>query len=204
MTCPKVPKIRKIKFLIEAILTSCSWYLFKWRNWRIVSKLNHEQRITYAVYAVEQVIGIYERQYCGGYPGDDIPKKAIEAAKNYLKNPSKDNANAAKDAGNILQSEVMCVVWVAKAVTDAANTALYSDNRKTATDAAVNATYAAFRDAGFDVLDLDWRMIIYNRSQMIAQNKENAFSARVAAVANIQKRIIQYGSSLLESKGLND
>lgn len=58
-----------------------------WANWTIVRALNHENQICYAIYAAEQVIGIYEKKY----PKDDRPRKAIEAAKTYLKSPSKEN-----------------------------------------------------------------------------------------------------------------
>ena len=50
-----------------------------------------EDSVKLAVYAAELVIGIYEKRY----PNDDRPRKAIKAAKAYLKNPSDSAANAA-------------------------------------------------------------------------------------------------------------
>ena len=52
-----------------------------WANWVIVRVMTHEQKVQYAIFAAEQVIDIFEKKY----PSDDRPRKAIEAAKNYLK-----------------------------------------------------------------------------------------------------------------------
>ena len=66
-----------------------------WANWLVVRLMNHEQQIQYAIYAAEQVIDIYEKQY----PGEDRPRKAIEAAKEYLKaKTAVDAARAARAA----------------------------------------------------------------------------------------------------------
>jgi hypothetical protein len=64
---------------------------FDWANWMLTRIFDKTQNIKYAIFAAEQVIGIYEKDY----PKDDRPRKAIEAAKDYLK---KSNANAAKAA----------------------------------------------------------------------------------------------------------
>ena len=61
--------------------------------------MNKKQAVQYAIFAAEQVIDIYE----GKYPNDKRPRNAIEAAKAYLKNPSKETkadayASAAADA----------------------------------------------------------------------------------------------------------
>ena len=55
-----------------------------WGNWLIVRIFNKKQKVQYAVFAAKQVISIYERKY----PNDDRPRKAIQAAKEYLKYPS--------------------------------------------------------------------------------------------------------------------
>jgi len=67
---------------------------FDWANWLIVRCTTHEQKIRYAIFAAEQVIKIYEDKY----PTDDRPRKAIEAARNYLIDPSEENKNAADAA----------------------------------------------------------------------------------------------------------
>ena len=65
-----------------------------WSNWLIVRFMSHEQKVQYAIFAAEQVIEIYEKKY----PNDDRPRKAIEAAKNYLKDKSLKNKKAAAAA----------------------------------------------------------------------------------------------------------
>lgn len=65
-------------------------------NWMIVRKLSRVDKVRYAVYAAEQVIDIFEKKY----PNDARPRKAIQAAKKYIKNPSANNKNAAADAAD--------------------------------------------------------------------------------------------------------
>ena len=68
-------------------------------NWLITKGMNKKQNVLYAIFAAEQVISIYEKKY----PKDSRPRKAIEAAKRYIKNPCKKTkaaANAAYAAAN--------------------------------------------------------------------------------------------------------
>jgi hypothetical protein len=78
-----------IKILKKLIIINIDW-----ADWLIVRKMNKRQKIMYAVYAAEQVIHMYEQKY----PDDTRPRKAIEAAKKYLKRPSEKNKHAAADA----------------------------------------------------------------------------------------------------------
>ena len=68
-----------------------------WANWTIVRVMTRPQYMAYAIYAAEQVLPIYEKKY----PGNDKPRKAIEAAKAVLVNDTKEtraDAAAAYDA----------------------------------------------------------------------------------------------------------
>jgi len=65
-----------------------------WANWLIVRLMPYKMYVSYAVYAAEQVLPIYEKKR----PGDGRPRKAIEAAKKCIKNPSKENKAAAAAA----------------------------------------------------------------------------------------------------------
>ena len=69
-----------------------------WSEMRIVEvyEWEKEDSVKLAIYAAELVIDIYEKEY----PKDDRPRKAIEAAKNWLKNPTAANANASYAAYN--------------------------------------------------------------------------------------------------------
>ena len=60
---------------------------YDWANWLIVRIMGYKQYVSYAVYAAEQVINIYETKYYS----NDKPRKAIEAAKLCIDNPIKEN-----------------------------------------------------------------------------------------------------------------
>ncbi|MEK7180307.1 MAG: putative immunity protein [Patescibacteria group bacterium] len=67
-----------------------------WSDMKIVKvwKWQKKDSVALAIYAAEQVIDIYEKEY----PNDDRPRKAIEAAKAYLKDPTQKNMVAAGEA----------------------------------------------------------------------------------------------------------
>lgn len=46
----------------------------EWANWLIVRVMTQDQKIRYAIYAAEQVIDIYKKNY----PNDNRPRKAIK------------------------------------------------------------------------------------------------------------------------------
>lgn len=69
----------------------------EWANWLIVRVMEYKEYVSYAVFAAEQVIDIYEKKY----PNDKHPRNAIEAAKACIENPNEENkrkARAARDA----------------------------------------------------------------------------------------------------------
>jgi len=68
---------------------------FQWQNWLIARLLTKCQQIKYAVFAAEQVIGIFESEY----PNNELPRKAIKAAKEYLENPTAAAEAAAAEDG---------------------------------------------------------------------------------------------------------
>jgi hypothetical protein len=64
-----------------------------WEEMRIVKayEWTKEDSVSLAIYAAELVIGIYEKKY----PDDKRPRRAIEAAKAWLKDPTEENRRAA-------------------------------------------------------------------------------------------------------------
>ena len=62
-----------------------------WANWSIVRLMTYKQYVSYAVFSAEQVIGIFEEKY----PQDIRPRKAIEAAKECIEDPSVKNKKLA-------------------------------------------------------------------------------------------------------------
>ena len=58
---------------------------FKWSNWLLTHVFTKEQNIQYAVFAAEQVLFIFEKQF----PENFRVRNAINSAKKYLKSPLK-------------------------------------------------------------------------------------------------------------------
>ena len=92
--------------------------------------MSQPQHISYAIFAAEQVIDIYEKQY----PKDDRPRKAIEAAKKVLKDDSLENRRAATEAA--------WAAWAARAA-EAAEAAGAARAAEGAAEAAGAAGWAA-------------------------------------------------------------
>ena len=87
-------KARSGKAVIKALISDGDDQKLQWGNWLIARIMNKKQRVQYAIFAAEQVIGIFEKKY----PDDKRPRKAIEAAKAWVKSPTKENAAAASSA----------------------------------------------------------------------------------------------------------
>jgi len=68
-----------------------------WARWLFTKLMTNKQNVEIAIFSAEQVLNIFEKKYSN----DDRPRKAILAAKRYLKVPTlqnKTNADAAADA----------------------------------------------------------------------------------------------------------
>jgi hypothetical protein len=140
-----------------------------WANWLIVRIMDYKQRVSYAVYAAEQVIKIYEKEY----PDDKRPRKAIEAAKKCIDNPSKENKNAAYAAADAAYAAY--ATYAAYAAADAA--------ADTAAHAAADAAYAAYATYA---------------AAYAAYAAYATADAAYAAEDNLKKKILEYGLKLLE------
>jgi hypothetical protein len=111
--------------------------------------MNKKQAVQYAIFAAEQVIDIYERKY----PNDKRPRNAIEAAKAYLKNPSKKTKAYAADAGYAATYAAgygagYAATYAAVAAAAAADAATYAADAAGYDAAAAAAGYAATYAAG--------------------------------------------------------
>ena len=139
-----------------------------WANWLIVRVMDYKQYVSYAVYAAEQVIDIFEKKY----PDDKHPREAIEAAKKCIKNPSDENKEEAARA---------------------ANSASYSAAREAYNAArAARATYNAAR-AAYRAEDsaADWAAC------SAADSAADRSEYRAAKSAKMLKKILEYGIELL-------
>ncbi len=123
-------------------------------NWLIAKLMNYSQRVEYAVYAADQVIDIFEKKY----PNDDRPRKAIEAARRCIKNPSKKNkaadataAAAAAYTATDAYTDAYAAAYAADSAYAAAYTAAaaYADYDADAADATYAAAYNAAAAAAY-------------------------------------------------------
>ena len=117
---------------------------YSYANYSIVHLFNRKQKIKYAVFAAEQVIDIYEKEY----PDDNRPRKAIEAAKACIgKNTEKNRAAvaAAGDAAWDAALDARDAAWAAWDAWDAWDARAAGDAvRDAVRDAAANTAYLIF------------------------------------------------------------
>ena len=78
--------------ILRLCLKSDRW---DWANWLITRLMTHKQQVEYAMYAAELAISKYEKM-----SSNPAPRKAIDATKEWLRNPSEENSNAAYTATN--------------------------------------------------------------------------------------------------------
>jgi len=124
------------------------------------------------------VLPILEKKY----PKDDRPRKAIEAAKNWLANPTKENAHAADaHAAHAADAAHAAVDAAASYTADAAYAATY--RKIIASAAAYAAVYDAAYDAAYDAYDA---------------------AVASAAYAATYRKIIKYGINLLREVNHED
>jgi hypothetical protein len=90
-----------------------------WSDMRIVKVYKWEKKdsVALAIYAAELVIDIFEKKY----PHDDRPRKAIDAAKKWLKKPSADAAYAAHAAAHAAAYAADAAAHAAAHAADAAD-----------------------------------------------------------------------------------
>jgi hypothetical protein len=120
---------------------------FNWANWLIVRCMTHLKKTQYAIFAAEQVISIYEARY----PKDLRPRKAIEAAKEYLNNPTDKNKDTAAAAAAAAADATYDAAHAYDAAYDAAaaHAAAHAHAAAAHAAAAADAAYAAY-DAAYD------------------------------------------------------
>ena len=146
--------------------------LLSWANWLIVRIMSYKQYVSYAVFAAEQVIGIFELEY----PDDKRPRTAIKAAKKCIKNPSDKNKTAAAYAAT-------AAAYAATAATAAAYANAAANAAATAANAAY-ATAATATDATTYAANAAYATAAYANAAYVRQN--------------LKIKILKYGLKLLE------
>ena len=128
---------KELKTDKEVINAAMKLYRFDWAIWLIVRLMNKKQKVQYAVFAAELVLGVFEKRY----PEDDRPRKAIEAAKAYLKRPCSKTKKAAYFA-YISATFAPFAAFAASAAYAASVAAFVASSSATAADAAADAVAA--------------------------------------------------------------
>lgn len=196
---------------LKEIPLHLSLFQLRWRNRRIVWKLNPTQQIAYAIFAAEQVIEIFEKR-C---PENSKPKKAIEAAREYLKNPSKNKteilsntAHAAYIIGGIGYAE--SIVQASRAAHYAALSAFWhtKDDLMGTAYSTIRAVKSAalaiyFATNSNEEAALDWMGHAAYRAAAIRKMYDDEYDISARALKNeikVLSIIIEYGLSLIKSK----
>jgi hypothetical protein len=125
-----------------------------WESMRIVKAWHwkKEDSVAMAIFSAELVIDIFEKKY----PDDKRPRQAIEAAKEYLKNPSKKTARAAARSARAAAyaSAHADRAAYASAAAYASSAAARAADAAAAAAAAYAAAYAAYAaDAAYAAAD---------------------------------------------------
>jgi hypothetical protein len=139
---------------------------YRYANWFITRILKKLELVKYAVFAAEQVLYLYENKY----PDDDRPRKAIEAAKKYINDPSSENASSAASTS--------------------ASAAASSASASSAAAAYASAVYASASAAASSA------SAAAEASSAAASSASAA--AEAASNAELKTKIINYGLSLIE------
>ena len=108
-----------------------------WEKMRVVRswKWTKKDSILLAIFAARLVLKNFEKEF----PNDDRPRKAIEAAEAYAKNPTKKNREAAKTAESAAESAAEAAWSAAESAAESAESAAWS-----AVSAAESARSAAW------------------------------------------------------------
>jgi len=128
-----------------------------WANWYLTKLFTKTQVVRYSIYAAEQQLEMYEKQY----PQDKRPRHAIEAAKNWLKAHSEQSRAAAKSAAeSAWYAAKSAAEFAAEFAAKSAAWSAWSAAESAAEFAAWSALYAAESAAKSAAESAAWKKII--------------------------------------------
>jgi hypothetical protein len=158
---------------------------FSEANWLLTKLFDETQCVKYAVFCAQQVIDIFEKKY----PDDKRPRKAIEAAKDYLESPNDVTYAAAVAAAANAADAAEASVYAAANAAYAAHYAAYDANAAYAAEAyaAANAAYAAYYAA-------------YYANAAYAAEAYAAEASVYAGIEEMRMKILNFGMGLLREK----
>jgi len=184
-----------------------------WCNWGLSRALDQKNKIRYAVFAAEQVIDLFERQY----PDDKRARKAIAAAKKVLKlDTPKSRAAAASAAAAAAYAASSAAAFSAAAAAYAASSAAVAAASSAAAAAAYAASSAAVAAASSAVAAASAAAASSAASSSSSAAAAAAYAAAADAVffsasasvffsaadagKDVELKIIEYGISLLKKQ----
>jgi len=188
--------------LLKLINAAMKKSRFDWVNWYLVRIMTYKQYVSYAIFAAEQVIDIFERKY----PEEKRPREAIKAAKKCLSSPTKNNKSAAAHTAHTAHTAYAAADAVhADAAYATACAACAACTAHAAYDAAYAAAYAACAaHAAYAAADVHAAADAAHADAAVATHAAAyAYAADAAADAarkEMQKKIINYGIKILGLK----
>ena len=166
-----------------------------WANWLLIRVMSRKQCVSYAIFAAEQVLYLYEQRY----PNDNRPRKAVEAAKAAYTHVTDDADARAADA--VAYATARAADDAARAAADAYARAADDATARAADAAAASAhAAAAAADAITDTADASAHAAadtIADTAYAAAANVAAAAAAAAADAYNMKITILEYGLSLL-------
>lgn len=100
---------KTVELTAKILLASDNNNKLAWTNWLVSQMLTREDKIRYVIFAVEQVVDVYEKIYSE----DKRPRHAINAAKAVLKNNNEKTRSAAWSAWIAAESAAESAAWSA-------------------------------------------------------------------------------------------
>jgi hypothetical protein len=160
---------------------------FDWANWTVVRLMTHPQKVSYAIFAAEQALPLYEKKGKSA-----APRKAIDTAKAFLR------GEASVDE---CSSAAAYAAYAAYAANASAASAAYAAYAASAASAA-SAAYAAYA-ANASAASAAYAANASAASAAYAAYAASAASAASAAYARdrIKGKCTEYAMTLLGIEG---
>jgi len=138
-----------------------------WAEWLVSHMVTHKQAVSWAVECAESVLPIFEAKHTG----DDRPRKAIQAAKDWI--AGKITATQARAAAAAADAaDAAYAAYAAYAADADAADAAYAAYAAAAADAAYAYAYAYAADAAYAAARREHRIKNLKRGLEIAMTKE--------------------------------
>jgi len=164
-----------------------------WQKMKVVNAWKWEKKysVALAIFAAEMTLQNYEKKY----PNGDLPHKAIEAAKKWLKNPTEENRLAANAAG----SDAWSAAELAAKLTSASSVrSIWSVIEKAAELAIRSAGQTAWSAAESDALSAKSAAEAADQSAKSAAQSDESAAGEI--LQKCEEWILQHVAKLEEIK----